>query len=394
MVFGFLLSAPGAMGGALLLAPLWAVVGVLAAPWRSLRSIARNSGLALVLFLAFFLWAQVSMLWAPHYDLTVSSHMAGGVLTGLLLLAAFMHDPGARDARLMRTAAIAFAFGTLALGFIEIFGKAPIARLVQPEMRVDLIMRGPMKGVTVLVATLWGVAGIMWSRGKMGRYAAGALALGATILAFNSDMDANGVAIMFGAAGFAAGLVFQHHAFRVVAFALAAFVLLTPAIFSAVLPILDQFEMRASWDMRVMIWRETLDHIMQNPLFGSGFGSFREVALSFDFEGTKITAQHTHNAALQIWFETGLVGAALVSAALAALAWTSADALRGEKAASAAAVGTICALTPIAFLSWAIWQEWWVATLFLAGGLAGAVYAANGHETAPSRTELSAPVAD
>jgi O-antigen ligase len=108
-------------------------------------------------------------------------------------------------------------------------------------------------------------------------------------------------------------------------------------------------------------------------LLGSGFGSLRETALSGELGGVAIRAQHTHNAGLHIWFETGLVGAILASGALCALALQSAKALRNQPAAAAAATGAIASIVPFAFVSWSIWQEWWVATLFLAAGLAVAV---------------------
>lgn len=375
MAFGFALSAPGAMGGALLLAPLWALVGPLAAPWRDLPALARKAGLPLTLFAAFFLWVHLSMLWAPEYNLTLSSHNAGGVATGILLVAAFSVRREAPDSRLIRTSAIACAFGMLCLGAIEIFLKVPIARLFQPDARVDLLMRGPMKGMTVMAVTLWGPTAMLWARGQAGRRAAVALALGAAILAFYSDMDANALALLCGLAGFGLGLRFGSDAFRIAGLMVAASILLAPIIIGVAVPLLSPLQMPDSWDMRVMIWREALVEILRQPLFGTGFGSFRNLALSFDFAGEKITAQHAHNAALQIWFETGLVGAALAAGALGVMAWRAGEALRGDRIGAAAATATIAALTPIAFLSWAIWQEWWVATLFLAGGLAAAARA-------------------
>lgn len=393
IALGFLLSVPGAIGGALALAPLWAVVGVLAAPWRALPELARRGGLGLGVFVAFFLWAQISMLWAPHYDARTSSHMAGGFLTGLLLIAAFVWRPEARDSGMIRTAAIGFALFAAILGAIEIFGRAPITRLFQPHAQIELLMRAPMKGVSVLVVTAWAIAGLMWRRGGLARWGAALLVLAVLILAINSNMDANVAAMILGGVGFLAGNFFGHRAFRVVGLAVAAFILLAPAIFALALPALAQTHMPASWTMRVAIWSETLSYIAAHPWFGSGFSSFRDVALSFDFAGSTITAQHTHNAALQIWFETGLVGAALAAGALGLLAWNGAKALRGDAAGSAAATGTIAALAPIAFLSWALWQEWWVATMFLAGAIAAAAHApiSPGAASAPGSP---APAAD
>ncbi len=373
MIFGFALSAPGAMAGALILAPLWAVVGALAAPWTSLPRLARSRSPSLILFIAFALWAQLSMLWAPRYDITIVWHMAGGLSSGLLLLAAFAHDRDSAESKLVRTAAIVFAFGAAGLGFIEIFGKVPIARLFQPDGRVDLLLRGPMKG------------GIFWSpfcRGSPAscgraeprmRWALATLVVAVAILAINSNMDANVAGIILGVIGFGAGFAFTRHAFRAAALAIAAFILFAPALFHLGLSLPLPTDLPASWEQRVLIWRSVLDHIAAHPLFGSGFGTLRETALSDDLGGPGIKALHTHNAPLHIWFELGFVGAVLAAGALGALALQGAKALRDEPVASAAATGAIAALAPFAFVSWSIWQEWWVATMFLAAGVAIAV---------------------
>jgi O-antigen ligase len=314
------------------------------------------------------------MLWAPRYDLEIASHMAGGFITGLLLLAAFAYDRDAPESRLLRAAAIVFAFVSLALGFIEIFGKVPIARLFQPEGRVDLLLRGPMKGVNVLVTVLPGVAGMMWASGARTRFALAVLVAGVGALALNSNMDANIAGFILAVVGFVAGLALRHHAFRAAAFAIAGLILFAPAIFAAILHLLPPAaDLPASWEQRVLIWRSALAHISAHPLFGTGFGTLRETALSGALGGGDIKAQHTHNAGLHVWFETGFVGAALASAALCALALQSAKALRNQPAAAAAATGAIASVAPFAFVSWSIWQEWWVATMFLAAGLAAAV---------------------
>ena len=72
---------------------------------------------------------------------------------------------------------------------------------------------------------------------------------------------------------------------------------------------------------------------------------------------------------MQIWFETGAVGAALAAAALLACGWSLSRRLRDDRATAAAAAATIAAIGVIANVSYGVWQEWWDATMLLAAAL-------------------------
>src|SRR5690606_21745622 len=71
---------------------------------------------------------------------------------------------------------------------------------------------------------------------------------------------------------------------------------------------------------RVVIWRHTSDLVPQAPLFGAGIGTARALndAQGADRRlapGTPFvlsTSLHSHNAYLQVWYEAGAVGAALL----------------------------------------------------------------------------------
>ncbi|MGB6316987.1 MAG: O-antigen ligase family protein, partial [Litorimonas sp.] len=77
-----------------------------------------------------------------------------------------------------------------------------------------------------------------------------------------------------------------------------------------------------SWDHRIRMWDYSLARILEAPLFGKGLDSSR--TLQDDFT-TRIgvdmpfVSLHPHNVGIQTWLETGLVGALLLSLALASL---------------------------------------------------------------------------
>ncbi|MGE0533281.1 MAG: O-antigen ligase domain-containing protein, partial [Hyphomonadaceae bacterium] len=77
---------------------------------------------------------------------------------------------------------------------------------------------------------------------------------------------------------------------------------------------------------------------------------------------------HPHNLSLQLWLETGVIGAALVAAALI---WGAVRSARRSLARvdAAALAGALAAGALIAHFSYGAWQEWWVATIIGAAGL-------------------------
>jgi O-antigen ligase len=77
---------------------------------------------------------------------------------------------------------------------------------------------------------------------------------------------------------------------------------------------------------------------------------------------------HPHNAILQLWIELGLPGA-ILGAALAILAIRGILARAEDVLWRAAALGLIAASLLIAFLSYGLWQRWWMSTLWLSAAL-------------------------
>jgi O-antigen ligase len=74
---------------------------------------------------------------------------------------------------------------------------------------------------------------------------------------------------------------------------------------------------------------------------------------------------HPHDAALQVWLELGAVGV-LPFVALLALLWYRVADAAWPRLYGAAAAGSLAAALTIGFLSYGIWQEWWLGTLALA----------------------------
>jgi O-antigen ligase len=117
---------------------------------------------------------------------------------------------------------------------------------------------------------------------------------------------------------------------------------------------------------RLLIWKFTAERIAERPILGWGLESSKVIP------GNKSRPDglepalplHPHNAALQVWLELGVVGA-LIAAALAVFLGRAIRRLPTPSAVAAS--GCFASATVISFVSYGIWQSWWLAAMFIAG---------------------------
>jgi len=105
--------------------------------------------------------------------------------------------------------------------------------------------------------------------------------------------------------------------------------------------------------VRLDVWRFTATEIMGHPFLGWGLDSSRA--------WPDHIPMHPHDAALQLWLETGAIGVAL-----AALFWAwlfvRIDVVAVEdRPAAAVMAATAAAYLTIGAISFGVWQEWWLA---------------------------------
>jgi len=82
-----------------------------------------------------------------------------------------------------------------------------------------------------------------------------------------------------------------------------------------------------------------------------------------------IVSLHPHNAGLQIWLETGVIGAVLAVTFLWLLGQEALKFAQGGRARSMAAAGLIAPVLLISSVSYGVWQHWWWASLFISAGV-------------------------
>jgi len=134
---------------------------------------------------------------------------------------------------------------------------------------------------------------------------------------------------------------------------------------------------------RLMSWEFADRHIERRPLLGHGLHASRHleqgdaaVPVPPDCPSNRAHALqrnarnmplHPHNAAIQIWLELGMLGAAAFTALLG-FATVRAERLTAPRLHKAAFAATSAAAFTVTLVSFGIWQGWFVATLFLIAG--------------------------
>lgn len=134
-----------------------------------------------------------------------------------------------------------------------------------------------------------------------------------------------------------------------------------------------------SLTIRGEIWGEFARLISHAPLLGQGLEASNVVQHTRLVDGLPadrvalLSWGHPHNAALQIWFELGVVGVMLAALAIGC-------AFYGFAARTGTALRDLTALTAaivaISFVSHGAWQAWWLSLVGIAG-VAGATSAAS-----------------
>lgn len=359
----FALLPPAAAGGALALAPLLGLAG--AASWRPslVRRTLGKPPLYLSLLGLFAAWMALSALWSPYDDPIQALKFALTLGAGLLFVSAASADAAARRLTL---AALLAALGVLAaLLAIEALGGMPFNHAANPGQQDWQIAGNPGRGAAVLTCLIWAALGLFAARRAWLLTALAFIAAGA--LAAQFGQSANLVAFALGGAAFAAGWLAPRFAIWTTSAAFAAWLLLAPFIVPLLASHIATDALPYSWQARLAIWRYVCARVAEHPIFGSGLDASRSVTDRLVVQGENISAVplHPHSASLQIWFETGAIGAALGAAVLLAGGWTLSRRWSGHRAGAAAACGALAAIGVIANVSFGVWQEWWNAAMLI-----------------------------
>jgi O-antigen ligase len=413
---GQALAVGGAIGPTLAvfspkaMAPLFFMVAVveLSLFWYQRRRLPRPPWGGTVLLAVFVLWGALGALWSldSAASLDTAGKLAIMAALGLPLLSVSRDLSSAARHVVLRSTAGGVSAGLVVLA-IEAFFQMPITHLIYAALgRTHSIypsMLNPAATVLVLLA------GIVAGELLYGKHVLGALLVGtaAVVLAVASESMAAGVAGVIAAVVLAAiywgGAALGRALGAVVALAILA----APLFPSRVLGPAQEFQWPSdaipSVYQRIAIWKFTAARIDERPVLGWGLDAARRIPGGHDgIKATSLNIQnpvmrervtkyfnsgnieqmplHPHNAALQIWLETGGVGAVLIAALVLLALLATVRCRPTNRPGSAGAFAAGIAALAIAGLSYGLWQTWWLASLWLAAVFAAALVGRSGED--------------
>jgi O-antigen ligase len=331
---------------------------------------ARRPALGVALVAALAVWACVSFAWSPLEGRLFAIHRYGDVealtapklLLQALLYTGFVYGalrlpPDQRD-RALRFAAVS-AVVTLAMLLIEAAEGGMIYGLLNSShghpLRADLAKRDAARGCYGMALLFWPLAVASW--GRVPAAVPIGVAVGTAGSALMLGVDAPAAALLLSALVFvgvrASPRLGAWACLVVVAlhFLVAPLVFLTHGHAAAAADLPDGVG-KESWHVRIGIWRFASNLIAHRPLLGYGLDASRVYPDHIPM--------HPHDAALQLWLETGVLGALLAALFWGWLFYRIREAGRQDATWTATACATASAYLLVGAISFGVWQEWWL----------------------------------
>jgi O-antigen ligase len=277
--------------------------------------------------LALLAWAFVSAIWAPDSLRALDTALRLAAMTTLAGLAATAAAESP-EPRLVRWAALGLALGLAAALFDDATNhalRAAVRGIAEPPPALAFGLKNAVSVLGLLAPLALGHAALPgWAR--LG------LAAGLIVVAWLLPGESARLAALAGLAATAVALWLPRWTGPALGIGAALLLLLAPLLVRwGFAGGLDASALPFSASHRLLIWDFTTSRILQSPLIGWGMESARAIpggagapaaallerfgllAATEQFNTVQIMPLHPHNAALQVWLELGLVGAALAA---------------------------------------------------------------------------------
>lgn len=354
--------------------------------------------------LAFVAWAALSALWSPTSDPLVSGSLTARnfsinaaslrliavALSITLVFMAMSRVTPASAPRSRSTLLAAFALAGLTLLLSVVFLEPLLALAYEtPQDAMTSGIQNVLRQANAFSIALPVLLAIIWSAGKSWILRGAAIACGviAGILFAQLGSSAALMALIF--AVLAMGLVklLPRRGFTFLSGIWAGSVMAAPLVFTNMGRLIDVSGLSVpfSFRSRIYAWQSVGERIWERPLTGHGL----EAAGTWDATYTsrpewladltalggnpqawshyRIIPGHPHNMPLEIWAETGLVGAALAVLAILALGLRIPAPQRLTPDARFAVAGLMGAALSLFCFSYSMWNEAGWAMVALAG---------------------------
>ncbi|MFC7551802.1 O-antigen ligase family protein [Pseudoroseomonas wenyumeiae] len=331
-------------------------------------------------------WGTLSALWAidPRRSFSEGLSVVGMVLLAGAAARATAQDAPEQRRKLGGAVLIGLGIGLAAALFDHLSGNALRAGVRGLHEAPASLAFGLKPAASVMALLLPLLAGASLAP----RWRVGALLLGLAVLLVLPG-DTAKLAALAGVLVAGAVALAPRRMPQVVAAALAAVLLATPALLA---PVIDMMGPRVerlppSGIHRLLIWDFALGRAAEKPLTGWGMESARilpggearpdplrlgvtdpDLRIWFTQPQLRLLPLHPHNGPLQLRLELGWIGAALAALALLMLGLAAA-----RCAVPAAAAGALASGFVTFFASFGVWQNWWLCAAALALTIAAAL---------------------
>ncbi len=390
VVFGLVM--PVAYAGSEGEAIVAAAGGLISLPFV-LRLRAPPLGVALIAALA--VWAVVTFAWSPllpnlfaihRYKqleaLTALKLLLQAVLYPAFVFGALRLPPDRRDRALQITGALLLAVAAILaveaaeggkiFWWLNSFGKHPL--------RPDLAKRDAARGCYTVALLFWPLALMFWR--KIPVAIPGVVVVANVVSALMLGVDSPAAAMILSLLVFAAARVNARAATWACMVAVVAYHLAAPLVFlphGHTVTDIPADMGKLSWHIRVDIWRFASLLIAHKPILGYGLDASRVYPTHIPM--------HPHDAAIQLWLETGVVGVLLAALFWGWLFYRIERISRTDPVWAAAACATAVAYLLIGAVSFGVWQEWWLGLGAVAIALCGMVLKARREASAEAAAQ-------
>lgn len=330
--------------------------------------------LALVMF---FLWGWISQFWSSYPKVSGFSNaekiaVMGLVFPAMIWLWGRFSDHPVSDI-LRKAIGISFGLGVLLLCF-EAATNFTLSFLFDPVSEGETYARRHAdatrnigRGVIFSSVLIMPIAGLFWHNARYRKLFL-VLMMMLSLAAFKVDAL---IAVILPWLGLGVGLLGQRmpEVTMKLIMRLALILIVAAPIFMSLLLLIDSelFQnLPASWEHRLLMWRYVCEQIWQNFWTGTGFDNARsyvETVTLSDGQSVSLISMHTHNAGLQIWLETGMIGAVLAGGVIILLTPSAIGVATNDRAKALGFCGFLIDFLAIASLSFGVWQYWLWATL-------------------------------
>lgn len=378
LCFVFVVWPVIAFVGGLAFAPLTGLAAIFTSPVSLPRLRIR---FYIVVLVAFFAYAAASALWSPQPMAFVSIDLARGVFAvksevfrvGLALLAggaliAATQSMSDRSRNLLgKVATVALLVQLISVIVLALFERQAISFFYGARPDDEGVQNISRNSQIMALCIPFLVLGLTKGRGRITTLVVSVLVVGAeAAVLIAREVDAGVLSLLLAGICMGAVWLFKRNGFRILGVLIAILIMTAPFVFQYVSHGANAITATNSIEYRQAIWQRVLEIMQDNPVFGSGVGvlrTHRDMIPEGVFANLYYIPNHAHNMLLQLWVETGVVGAILMSATVVLVAFRlpRPEVLGVSALRVAAIVGGIAA----AWVSFDLWNEWWWAVASL-----------------------------